>query len=127
MFSSRSRIICLASVWLLGCTGGDPKPLPPGRPGTASKATLLGEWTTSNAPELPAWATTMRFSESGKYFASSPMSLFGKPATYKDDSGKERPVPFQGSGTWKQEGDKLTLHLTQGNVQGFKAEPSTCR
>jgi hypothetical protein len=127
MFPARSRIICLASVWLLGCSGGGPKPLPPGRPGMVSKATLLGERTTSNAPELAASATTMRFSESGEYFASSPMSLFGKPVTYKDDSGKEQPVPFQGSGTWKQEGDKLTVHLTQGNIQGFKAEPVSCR
>jgi hypothetical protein len=127
MFPSRSRIICLAGIWLLGCSGGDPKPVPPGEPGTTSRATLLGEWTTSNAPELAASATTMRFSESGEYFMSGPMSLGGKPVTYKDESGKERLAPFQGSGTWKQEGDKLTVHLTQGTIQGFKAEPDTYR
>ena len=88
---------------------------------------VLGEWTTSNAPELAGSATTMRFSESGEYFELGPMALGGRPVTYKDESGKERLAPFQGSGTWKQEGDKLTVHLTQGNIQGFKAKSFTYR
>src|SRR5262245_61834535 len=116
MFRSRSRIICLAGISLLGCSGGDPKPVPPGGPGTTSRATLLGEWTTSNAPELAASAIVMRFSESGEYFESGPMALGGRPVTYKDESGKERLAPGHLSGTWKQEGDKLTVHVTQSNV-----------
>jgi hypothetical protein len=69
----------------------------------------------------------MRFNGSGEYFTSGPMTIAGRPLTYKDESGKERIAPFQGSGTWKREGDRLTVHVTQGNTQGFKAEPATFR
>jgi hypothetical protein len=55
------------------------------------------------------------------------MTVAGKRLTYKDESGKERIAPFQGSGTWKRDGDQLTVHVTQGNTQGFKAEPTTFR
>jgi len=127
MCSSRSRIVCLAGLLLLGCSGGDQNPPPPSEAGASSGPTLIGEWTTSNAPELAGSATTMRFSESGEYFTSGPMTVAGKPLTYKDESGTERIAPFQGSGTWKRDGDRLTVHVTQGNTQGFKAEPTTFR
>jgi hypothetical protein len=111
MFPSRSRIIGLAGIWLLGCSGGDP----------TSRATLLGEWTTSNAPELAASTTTMRFSESGECFMSGPITNNSTPFTYKDESGKERIAQALGSGTWRQEGDKLTVHLTEaGRQEGDK-------
>jgi hypothetical protein len=101
----------------------DQKPLPPSAVGTTFEPTLVGEWTTSNAPELWGSATTMRFSESGEYITSSPMTIASRPLTYKDESGKERIAPFQGSGTCKQEGDRLTVRVTQGNT-GYR--PGSC-
>lgn len=123
-----SAIVMVAWGVSVGCAKDEDHPAgPPAPAARPAEPSLVGEWTTSNAPELAESASTMRLLATGELYVSAPLKLLGTVATYKDAAGKERVAPFRGSGTWTREGDRLTTHVSRGNIPDWKSDPSTAR
>ncbi len=122
-----SAVAVVAWIVFAGCSKDEGRPPAPPVPKKPAGPSLVGEWTTSSAPELAESASTMRFLATGELYVSGPLKLLGKTATYKDEAGKERIAPFRGSGTWTREGDRLTTHVSQANVPDWRSDPSTSR
>ena len=127
-FARMTSVVMVAWAVAAGCAKDEGQPAAPPAPAARpAEPSIVGEWTTSNAPELAESASTMRLLASGELYVSAPLKLLGTVATYKDAAGKERIAPFQGSGTWTREGDRLTIHVSRGNIPDWKSDPSAAR